>query len=132
MAAIGLALAEALAEIARYDTEIEVAAVNSPVSVTLSGSLPALEQMKVGLDRRGVFCRILDLDYAFHNRTMDRVREPLLQGLAGLEPPALSRPFLPTVTGTMLAGEVVGAGHWGGNGRAPGRLQKAGATRLEP
>ena len=105
MAAVGLALAEALAEIARYDTEIEVAAVNSPASVTLSGPLPALEQMKARFDRRGVFCRILDLDYAFHSRTMDRVREPLLQSLAGLEPAPLSRPFVSTVTGTMLEGK---------------------------
>ena len=131
MAAVGLTLAEALAEIARYDTEIEVAAVNSPASVTLSGSLPALEQMKARLDRRGVFCRILDLDYAFHSRTMDRVREPLLQSLAGLEPSPLSRPFVSTVTGTMLEGKMLGAEYWWENVRAPVRLDKAVATLLE-
>ena len=133
MAAVGLALADALAEIARYDAEreIEVAAVNSPASVTLSGSLPALEQMKARLDRRGVFCRILDLDYAFHSRTMDRVREPLRQGLAGLEPGPLSRPFVSTVTGTMLAGKELGAEYWWENVRSPVRLDKAVATLLE-
>src|SRR5262245_18176784 len=79
MAAVGLDTADVQAEISRYDGEIEIAAVNSPASVTLSGLLPALEHLKGRLDRRGVFFRILDLDYAFHSRTMDRVREPLVR-----------------------------------------------------
>ena len=131
MAAVGLTLAEVQAEIARDDEEIEIAAVNSPASVTLSGPLPALEQVKARLDRRGVFCRILDLDYAFHSRTMDRVREPLLQGLAGLEPAPLSRPFASTVTGAMLEGKTLDAEYWWENVRSPVRLDKAVATLLE-
>jgi acyl transferase domain-containing protein/NADPH:quinone reductase-like Zn-dependent oxidoreductase/NAD(P)-dependent dehydrogenase (short-subunit alcohol dehydrogenase family)/acyl carrier protein len=131
MAAVGLALTEAEAEISRYDGEIEIAAVNSPASVTLSGSLQALEQLKGRLDGRGVFSRILDLDYAFHSRTMDRVREPLAQGLAGLEPAPLSRPFVSTVTGTMLEGKTLGAEYWWENVRSPVRLDKAVATLLE-
>src|SRR4029450_2891397 len=102
MAAVGLALTEAQAEISRYDGEIEIAAVNSPASVTLSGSLQALGQLKGRLGGRGVFSRILDLDYAFHSQTMDRVREPLLQGLAGLEPAPLSGPGVATVTGGVV------------------------------
>jgi acyl transferase domain-containing protein len=131
MAAVGLAPAEARAEIARHEGEIELAAVNSPASVTLSGSLPALEQLKARLDRRGVFCRILDLDYAFHSRTMDGVRAGLLQGLAGLEPAPLSRPFVSTVTGTMLEGNALGAEYWWDNVRSPVRLDTAVATLLE-
>ena len=131
MAAIGLGLAEAQAEISRYEGEIEIAAVNSPASVTLSGSLPALEQVNAQLDRRGVFCRILDLDYAFHGRTMDRVRESLVQGLAGLEPAPLSRPFVSTVTGSMLEGKALGAQYWWENVRSRVRFDKAMATLLD-
>jgi phthiocerol/phenolphthiocerol synthesis type-I polyketide synthase C len=131
MAAVGLALAEVHAEISRYDGEIEIAAVNSPVSVTLSGLLPALEDLRGRLDRRSVFFRILDLDYAFHGRTMDRVREPLVRGLAGLEPAPLSRPFVSTVTGTTLEGKALGAEYWWDNVRSPVRLDKAVATLLE-
>jgi acyl transferase domain-containing protein len=78
-----------------------------------------------------VFSRILDLDYAFHSQTMDRIREPLVQSLAGLEPAALSRPFVSTVTGTMLEGKMLGAEYWWENVRSPVRLDKAVATLLE-
>src|SRR5215470_15060900 len=95
MAAIGLCLAEAQAEISGYDGEIEIGAVNSPASVTLSGSLPALEQVN-----------------------------------AGLEPAPLSRPFVSTVTGSMLEGRALGAEYWWENVRSPVRFDMAVATLL--
>ena len=82
MAAVGLShqqVQEELAE-AGLDEAIEVAGINSPASVTLSGDLQALESLGERLEPRGIFYRLLDLDYAFHNRRMDPIRQRVLAG----------------------------------------------------
>ncbi|MEE8278210.1 MAG: type I polyketide synthase, partial [Thermoanaerobaculia bacterium] len=131
MAAVGLPSADALDEIATFGGAVDLAAVNSPASVTLSGPLSALEELQARLGKRGVFYRILDLDYAFHSRIMDGVREPLLQALAGLEPRELSCAFASTVTGQLVEGRELDAQYWWDNIRSPVRLDEAVARLLE-
>ncbi len=131
MAAAALAPEAAEAELAAFDGEIELAAVNSPESVTLSGPLAALEELGRRLAARGVFYRVLDLDYAFHSRVMDPVREPLLEALAGLEPGDLAVPFVSSVTGGRVEGGQLGAEYWWRNVRSPVRLDRAMAVLVE-
>ena len=78
MAALGLSPARAIEAIRAHGGAIELAAVNSPSSVTLSGPLDALEELGRKYTPAGAHFRILDLDYAFHSRAMDPIRDPLI------------------------------------------------------
>lgn len=88
MAAVGLseeAMQATLAELGG-DLDITIAGINSPKNLTLSGRLADLERAQSHLAPKGVFFRLLELDYAFHSRQMDPIRESLLASLAGLKP----------------------------------------------
>ncbi|MDT0401740.1 SDR family NAD(P)-dependent oxidoreductase [Streptomyces edwardsiae] len=125
MAAVGLPEAQAREELRAHDGALELAGINSDRDVTIAGDADALAAWGAGLTARGVFFRELDLDYAFHSRAMDPIREPLLDALAGLEPAPARVPFLSTVTGTPLAGPELDAGHWWRNVREPVRFAEA-------
>ena len=49
---------------------VTVACVNSPPSVTLSGDVAALEELRAILDKRCVFARPLKIDVAYHSDHM--------------------------------------------------------------
>ncbi|WP_336319972.1 SDR family NAD(P)-dependent oxidoreductase [Streptomyces lavendofoliae] len=119
MAAVGLSPGDAEKEIAAYGDRLEVAGVNSPTDVTLAGDPRALARLGHELSAREVFFRELDLDYAFHSRAMDRAEEPLRAALGRLTPTAHRVPFVSTVTGGPVRGELLGPDHWWRNVREP-------------
>ncbi|MGB0749261.1 MAG: beta-ketoacyl synthase N-terminal-like domain-containing protein, partial [Magnetospiraceae bacterium] len=119
MAAAGLTPEAAASAIAPFDGQVEIAAVNSPESVTLSGPLPLLEQLGKALVEKEVFYRILDLDYPFHSRAMDPIQNGLFARLKGLKPGASEVPFVSTVAGETVAGESLDATYWWENIRKP-------------
>ncbi|WP_313412316.1 acyltransferase domain-containing protein, partial [Rhodospirillum rubrum] len=79
MAALALSAIEAEALCAPYDGAVVVAALNSPTSVTLSGDEACLIALGEQAKAAGALFRLLDLDYAFHNRVLDPVRDDLLK-----------------------------------------------------
>lgn len=119
MAAIGLSAQDAAKELALYDGRLEIAAVNGDYDVTVCGPHDDLRALGAGLDLRGTFFRMLDLDYAFHSRAMDPVRDDLMDRLHGLGPTATTIPFVSTVTGTVLPGEDLTGRYWWRNVREP-------------
>jgi len=127
MAAVSLSVAQVHAELERLGLHesLEVAAINSPHAVTLSGDLADLQTLQQELAARGVFFRILDLDYAFHSRRMDVLQAPLLANLHLLAPCAGTGRFISTVTGDALSGEALGAEYWWHNIRQPVQFQAA-------
>jgi len=127
MAAVALpaaAMRETLAELGgRLDAGI--ACINSPGNITLSGKREDLERVQAHVKAQGVFCTLLDLDYAFHSARMDPVRERLMASLAGLEPAATDSAcarFVSTVTGNVLDGAALGPDYWWRNVREPVRF----------
>ncbi|KAJ5919061.1 lovastatin nonaketide synthase [Penicillium verhagenii] len=72
MLAAGISLAEAkeLCSHSRYKGRVMVAASNSPVSVTLSGDIDAIEELKVHLDEMQKFCRQLRVEAGYHSHHM--------------------------------------------------------------
>ncbi|MGB8410481.1 MAG: type I polyketide synthase, partial [Gallionella sp.] len=106
--------------------EIEIAGINSQDNVTLSGNLAALERLGSILEPRGVFFRLLDLDYAFHSRSMDPIKDGLVMRLAALAPVSTTvAAFVSTVTGGMLDGTALDASYWWHNVRHPVRFAQA-------
>lgn len=70
MMAVGLAEAEAVAEVRSYQGRIAIAAINSPSTMTLSGDEDAIVDLKEKLTERKIFARQLHVAQAFHSHHM--------------------------------------------------------------
>ena len=128
MAAVGLsetAMHSVLEELGDK-LDVEIAGLNSPNNVTISGSLDDLQRIGARLEPRGIFFHLLDLDYAFHSRQMEPIETPLAQSLDDLAPVSSDgAAFVSTVTGDALDGAALGADYWWKNVRHPVRFAEA-------
>ncbi|KAL6232450.1 hypothetical protein BDW75DRAFT_247185 [Aspergillus navahoensis] len=115
--------AEELIEQSRLDGTAAVACVNSPSSVTLSGDVDTLDQLRAIFDKRKVFARRLKVEMAYHSRHMNRVFGSYAELIADLKP--IPRKYnenenederIPTmvssVTGQEVAPELLGPYYW--------------------
>lgn len=106
---------KALIKALHLENEVEIAGINSPHNVTLTGSLEGLEKIHAHAD--GAFFQLLDLDYAFHSRHMDGIHEALCEELKDLAPKKSSARFFSTVTGQECKGVNLDAAYWWNNVR---------------
>ena len=104
---------------------VDIAAVNSWRSVTVSGPVAEINQILAAATSLKVSARRLDLDYPFHSSIIDAVRAPLLRELDGLKPHALRKRLVSTVTGAFADAEVLDAEHWWRNVREPVQFEAA-------
>lgn len=125
MAVVGIPEGKAASMLKGWENEISLAAVNSPKSVTVSGDPEALEKMMEPLGDKEIFCRYLQVNYAFHSHQMDSVQKDLLKSLNGLQCQTGSVPFYSTVRGKLERGDEMGADYWWDNVRNPVRFYKA-------
>lgn len=126
MAAAGMSDQVARDLIAELRLNVEVAGLNSPNGITLSGSLEDLQRLQRVVEPNGTFFRLLDLDYAFHSRQMDPIEQQLRQWLQDLKPTvAKAATFVSTVTGDVLTGNELDAGYWWRNVREPVHFAQA-------
>lgn len=94
---------------------VTVACINSPSSVTLSGDVAALEELRAILDERSVFARQLKVDVAYHSAHMNSAIAEYSASIANLEP---ARPFngqpimVSSVTGSEVDAELLGLYYW--------------------
>jgi acyl transferase domain-containing protein/NADPH:quinone reductase-like Zn-dependent oxidoreductase/acyl carrier protein len=104
---------------------LSVAGINSSHNVTISGAVSALDTLEAALAERKVFCKRLDLDYAFHSPAMDRIEAGIVQALGDLLPGATRIPFHSSVTGARIEGAALRADYWWRNIREPVRFEEA-------
>jgi phthiocerol/phenolphthiocerol synthesis type-I polyketide synthase C len=107
------------------ERELVIAAENASSSVTVAGDATALAQLETVLARREVAFRRLALEYAFHSRAMDAIREGLLGSLTGLVPQPPTIPLYSTVTGAPIEGVELASPYWWRNVREPVRFAPA-------
>jgi acyl transferase domain-containing protein/NADPH:quinone reductase-like Zn-dependent oxidoreductase/aryl carrier-like protein len=117
MLAVGIAPEEARRLIAPYGERLSLAAVNSPTSVTLSGEAGLLEEIARILEKQQIFCRFLQVQYAFHSAQMGPVRDELLASLRGIQPHPATLPLFSTVQGRRIDGPEMGPEYWWHNVR---------------
>ncbi|MEU7169248.1 SDR family NAD(P)-dependent oxidoreductase [Streptomyces morookaense] len=98
---------------------LEIACVNTPRDVTVSGPAGRLAELRSDLAREGVACRLLDVDHAFHSPAMDPVKQPLKAALDGLSPAPVRIPMVSTVTAAFVKGTELGSPYWWRNVRRP-------------
>nr|WP_246843003.1 type I polyketide synthase [Allokutzneria sp. NRRL B-24872] len=113
MAAITLPRAEVETRIERWGGRLDLAAVNDPASVTVSGEPGAVDELVAEYSAEGVRAkRIPGVQVAGHSRQTERVRAELLAALADLRPSSGDLPFYSTVTGDVLDGAHLDASYW--------------------
>ncbi|MBO2456942.1 type I polyketide synthase [Actinomadura violacea] len=104
----------------------EIAAVNGPQAVVISGDQDAVDHITDTFREQGVRVRRLRVSHAFHSPRMDPVLDELAQIAAQLtySPPAL--PWAGALTGELVT--EPGAEYWVGQARRPVRYADAVAT----
>ncbi|MFF3226199.1 SDR family NAD(P)-dependent oxidoreductase [Nocardia suismassiliense] len=124
MVAVGLPESEALAVISNA-AGVEVAAVNSPTSVTIAGDRAAVARVREELAATGAFVRALDVEVGYHSHLMDPILDELRRSLVGLVPQEPRIPLFSTVSGTRVSGPDWDADYWCRNVREPVRFYDA-------
>ncbi|MFF8960954.1 SDR family NAD(P)-dependent oxidoreductase [Streptomyces sp. NPDC014894] len=119
MASVELGAEEAARELAPYAGALSVAAINGPTSTILSGDAGAMRRLLTSLQERGVFCRLVQVDFASHGPQVEPLREPLLRALRDLAPRAGSVPMYSTVLAEPVDGAGLDAAYWARNLREP-------------
>ncbi|MEM8734006.1 MAG: beta-ketoacyl synthase N-terminal-like domain-containing protein, partial [Planctomycetota bacterium] len=125
MLAAGLAPDEVPEWIRGMEHEVSIAAMNGPTSVTISGDKDAISNLADRLEAKGVFCRRLAVEYAFHSPQMEPVEGELLDALKHIRPRETHTPLISTVTGTRITGTEVDADYWWQNVRQAVRFSEA-------
>ncbi len=124
MMSVALPIAELEPRLASRADRVSVAAVNGPASVVLSGEPGALRELVDELTAEGVRARLVAVDYASHSPQVERIRDDLLDRLAGLEPRPAAIPFYSTVTGERLDTTGLDAEYWYRNLRRTVRFEE--------
>ncbi|MCX5208626.1 SDR family NAD(P)-dependent oxidoreductase [Kitasatospora sp. NBC_00240] len=126
MLAIEAAEEEVLAELARREGVLSLAAVNGPRSVVVSGDEDAVLHLAEVWRERGRRVRRLTVSHAFHSPHMDSV---LAEFRAVAETVEYREPLIPVVsdvTGTLAtAAELADPGYWAGHIRSAVRFHDA-------
>ncbi|MFG1760892.1 type I polyketide synthase [Micromonospora echinofusca] len=126
MAAVG-ASEEAVAELIGVSgAAVDVAAVNGPASVVVSGAADEVASVVAACRERGWRTKELSVSHAFHSRLMEPMLEEFASVVAGLDwqPPRV--PIVSNVTGAVAdAGEITEPGYWVRHVRQPVRFADA-------
>ncbi len=125
MLAVGISPEEGEEAIKGLTNLVTIGAVNSPISITLSGDPDVLAQLQDKFESKGVFNRKLNVDVAYHSMQLDGLRTRFLDGLKGIAPGSSEIPMISTVTGKVLAPHSTNSEYWWQNMRAPVKLNQA-------
>ncbi|MGH3309696.1 MAG: type I polyketide synthase [Streptomyces sp.] len=112
------------------DTGLDVAAVNGPESVVLSGPPDAVDDLAARLKTQGVRARRLTVSHAFHSSLLDPALAEFDAVLAPLEFREPALPIVSNVTGRPAAPGEYDAGYWRRHARLPVRFHD-GARQLD-
>ena len=112
MASVRMPAGEAGPLVARWGGRLTVAAVNSPVSVVVSGEPAAVGELIGACAVEEVSARLLAVDYASHSVQVEGARGDLAAALAGIVPGPGSVPFYSGLAGGRLDGTVLDGGYW--------------------
>ncbi|MBQ0852011.1 SDR family NAD(P)-dependent oxidoreductase [Streptomyces sp. BH-SS-21] len=131
MLSVGLS-AQAVGEVlAGWEGRVELAVVNGPASVVVSGEVGALRELRAMLEGRGVRVRLIPVDYASHSMFVEGLRDRILAELEGLSPRSSRVAFCSTVTGGLLDTVALDAGYWYANLRQTVRFEQATRALLD-
>ncbi|CAI6031548.1 unnamed protein product [Clonostachys chloroleuca] len=118
MLAVGMTQQEGLSALQPYKGRVALAAVNSPTSLTLSGDVDAVLELKSELDSRSVFNRRLRVEQAFHSHHMAPLAprfEAALSRIPNFRPSDASLRMISSVTARDSSARKMDASYWAAN-----------------
>ncbi len=98
--------------LAPYGDRVDIAAVNGPAAVVVSGDVAALEDLIAVCAGRELRTRRIDVDYASHSVEVEAIRAELIEALSGIEPRSSRTAFFSTVTGNRVDTAGLDADYW--------------------
>lgn len=92
MAAVALTEKEAkdLTSNPKYSGKVDIAAVNSPSNVTISGDANEIDEIVAAFKEKGVFAQVLRTERAYHSHHMRQVGTMLKNLMSGVTPAVTS------------------------------------------
>lgn len=106
-------LAQVEAALAGYREAVDLAAVNGPENLVLSGKRAAVQAVVERLERDGMTTRALVVSHAFHSPLMEPILDEFELAAAEIEYHAPRIKLVSNVTGSVFgAGEIPGSGYW--------------------
>jgi acyl transferase domain-containing protein len=106
-------------------TGIDIAAINGPSSIVVSGDSAALAALTARLSDAAIKWRPLVVSIASHSRLMDPVLPALHRAIAHLPFGAPRLPIVSTLTGRLATHDDLDAAHWCRHVREPVRFHQA-------
>ncbi|MFI1386093.1 acyltransferase domain-containing protein [Embleya sp. NPDC020886] len=129
---VGTSAEEIGRRLASWPDTVELAAVNGPRSVALSGPQDVLDELVAELTAQDVYAkRIPGVDTVGHCSQVDVLREDLLQALRPVSPVTSAIPFHSTVDGEQRDTATLDTDYWYLNTRSPVRFHQAIRSLLE-
>lgn len=117
-------------------SQLTVACINSPGSVTVSGEMVQVDALKAQLDQDGIFSRKLKVGVAYHSHQMQEIASQYHQAIGPLEsgPGQKGRPEMSSsLTGTWAEpNELMDATYWVRNLTSPVRFTDAMSLICQP
>jgi acyl transferase domain-containing protein len=117
--------------IASYAGTIEVAAINSPTSVVISGDGTDIERVCDHLVERGIEAYVLNISHASHCHRMEPILDDLERAAATMSHAPSRLPLVSNVTGKPIGDEILSARYWREHSRRPVRFREAVAWLYE-
>ncbi|KAI1345755.1 hypothetical protein F5Y01DRAFT_320442 [Xylaria sp. FL0043] len=116
MMAVGLPVEDAKSYVAQVGETVIVACINSPTSVTLSGDRAALLHLQTTFNEKNIFCRLLQVENAYHSPQMLSVADEYRDSIADIVPiDQSSVQFYSTVDGCRISTSRLTADYWVAN-----------------
>lgn len=103
-------------------TGLDIAAVNGPESLVVSGAPDAVDALAARLKEQGVRARRLSVSHAFHSRLLDPALAEFDMVLAALEFDEPAIPLISNVTGEPAVPGQYDAAYWRRHARRPVRF----------
>jgi acyl transferase domain-containing protein len=121
MIAVGMTTNEARRYIRRVSLSVQIACVNSPMSVTLSGNWEFIHLIALDLSQRNIFHRILNVTVAYHSLHMRLVEQRYCAAIKHLRNRGTpsSVVMFSSVTGRPISSALLDASYWAENMVSP-------------
>ena len=102
---------------------VDIAAINGPKQVVLSGKKAHLNQIKNDFAQKGIIAMMLDVSHAFHSKLMEPILEPFGQVAETMSYQQPSVGLISNLTGDIInTAGIVNAAYWSKHIRSPVRF----------
>jgi myxalamid-type polyketide synthase MxaB len=94
------------------ETEVSIAAVNTPQNTVISGRKAAVDCVVAELAAKGIRTTVLNVSHAFHSPSMEPMLEAFMQVAKQISYCSPQIPFISTVTGDVIHDLITSPAYW--------------------